>query len=60
MSIDEYILQFESTINLSSIVSSSNLNIDRKTNEIVFLSGRIDFRDGSKLDFKEWSTCRNY
>lgn len=54
MSIDDYILQLESTINSCSIVASYNLNIDRKTSEIVFISGRIDFRDGSILDFKEF------
>ena len=54
MSIDEYISQFESTISSFSVVTSYNLNIDRKTDDIVFISGRIDFRDGSILDFKEF------
>ena len=54
MSIDDYILQIELIINSCSIITSYSLNIDRKTKEIVFISGRIDFRNGSILDFKEF------
>lgn len=54
MNINDYIAQIESIINSFSIVTSYNLNIDRKTEETVFISGRIDFRDGSMLDFKEF------
>jgi hypothetical protein len=33
------------------------LTIDRKTEDIAFISGSIEFRDGSVLDFKEF--CEN-
>ena len=54
MSINDYIVQLESIIHSFSIVKSYNLNIDRKTEDIAFISGSIDFRDGSILDFKEF------
>ena len=54
MSINDYITQLESVIHSSSIVTSYNLNIDRKTDEVAFISGNIDFRDGSIFDFKEF------
>jgi hypothetical protein len=30
------------------------LNIDRKTQDLAFITGQIDFIDGSTLDFKEF------
>ena len=54
MNINEYITKLESIINSSSLIASYNLNIDRKTNEIVFISGFIEFRYNSILDFKEF------
>ena len=54
MNINDYIAQIELTIHSYSIVSSYILNIDRKTEEIVFISGKIDFIDGSILDYKEF------
>jgi hypothetical protein len=54
LSIDDYISQFESIIHSCSIVTSYNLNVDRKTKDVAFISGRIDFRDSSVLDFKEF------
>ena len=54
MSISDYTVELESVINSSTIASSYNLNIDRKTADIAFISGRIDFRDGTTLDFKEF------
>ena len=54
MSISDYISELESAINSSEIVSSYNLNIDRKTSDIAFIAGTIDFRDGTVLDFKEF------
>jgi ADP-dependent phosphofructokinase/glucokinase len=54
LSISDYTAELESVINSSTIASSYNLNIDRKTTDIVFISGRIDFRDGTTLDFKEF------
>lgn len=54
MNINEYIAQLESLINSSTIVSSYNLTIDRKTADIAFVSGKIDFRNGTILNFKEF------
>jgi len=54
LSISDYIAKLESIINSSEIVSSYDLNIDRKTSDIAFISGTIDFRDGTILDFKEF------
>lgn len=54
MSIDNYVAQLESVINASPFVSSYNVTIDRKTNDIAFVSGTIELRDGTTLDFKEF------
>lgn len=54
MNINDYISKIEALINSSSVVATYNLNIDRKSDEIAFISGRIDFRNGTALDFKEF------
>ena len=54
MNISDYIAKLESVINSSVVVYSYNLTIDRKTADIAFISGRIDFREGTTLDFKEF------
>lgn len=54
MNINEYISRLEAIINSSSTISSYNLNIDRKPAEIAFIYGRMDFRNGTILDFKEF------
>ena len=54
MSINEYLAHLENFIHASPIVSSYTLTIDRKTNDIVFLSGNVEFIDGSALDMKEF------
>ena len=54
MNISDYIAELEALINSSKIVSSYNLTIDRKTADIASVSGKIDFRDGTTLDFKEF------
>ena len=54
MSIDDYVAQFASIVDACSIVARYRLQVDRKTKEIAFISGRIDFRDGSILDVKEF------
>ncbi len=54
MNISDYIAELEAFINSSKIVSSYNLTIDRKTADIAFVSGKIEFRDGTTLDFKEF------
>jgi len=54
LNINSYIAEIESIIHSFSIVANYNLNIDRKTEDIAFLSGKIFFRDGSVLDFKKF------
>ena len=54
MNISDYIAELEALINSSKIVSSYNLTIDRKTADIASVSGKINFRDGTTLDFKEF------
>jgi len=54
LSIDNYVAQLESIITSSPVVSSYNITIDRKSRDIAFLSGIIEFRDGTTLDFKEF------
>ena len=54
MNINDYITRQESIINSCSLIASYNLNIDRKADEIAFISGFIEFRNGSILDFKEF------
>ena len=49
MSIDNYVAQLESVINPSPLVSSYNVTIDRKTNDIAYVSGTIELRDGTTL-----------
>lgn len=47
-------VQLEFVINSSPFVSSYNVTIDRKTTDIAFVSGTIELRDGTTLDFKEF------
>jgi len=54
LSIDKYVIAFETAISTHSFVSSYSLTIDRKTRDIAFLSGSIEFRNGTILDFKEF------
>ncbi|RMF91137.1 MAG: hypothetical protein D6736_05660 [Nitrospinota bacterium] len=54
MSIDDSLARLASLIRACAIVASYTVHVERKTQEIAFLSGRIDFRDGSLLDFKEF------
>lgn len=54
MSIDDYIVRLESVIASSPIVSSYNITIDRKTNDIAYVSGVIELRDDTTIDFKEY------
>ena len=54
MSISDYISKLESTINSFSIVVAYELNIDRKTDDFAFITGRIEFRNDFALDFKEF------
>jgi hypothetical protein len=54
LSIDRYIGDLETAIASHSFVSSYTLTIDRKTSDIAYLSGMIEFRNGTALDFKEF------
>lgn len=54
MSINDYVMEIESLIRSCSVVSSYTLNLDIKSGEIVFISGRLYFRDATILDFKEF------
>lgn len=54
MRINDYISSLESVIESSPLIASYNLNIDKKSDEIAFVSGIIEFRDGTTLDFKEF------
>jgi hypothetical protein len=58
LSIDRYIVDFETVISSHSFVSSYSLTIDRKTRDIAFLPGTIEFRNGTVLDFKEFSESK--
>lgn len=59
MNINDYIATLEVIIESSPVVASYNLNIDRKTSDIAFVSGIVDFRDGATLDFKEFIEGNN-
>ncbi|PIV06951.1 MAG: hypothetical protein COS57_01530 [Syntrophobacterales bacterium CG03_land_8_20_14_0_80_58_14] len=52
--VDDYIKDIEGIIGNCPAIASYTLNIDRKTEDIAFLSGALEFRDGSLLDFKEF------
>ena len=54
MSINDYIVQLELLIHSFAIVTNYDINIDRKTEDIVFISGKIFFRNDSILDIKEF------
>lgn len=54
MNINEYLAAFEAQIQSAAITASYTVHLDRKTEDLAFLAGRIDFRDGSILDFKEF------
>ncbi len=51
---NEYISEIEDLIRSCFPVAGYQLNTDRKTQDMAFLSGRIDFIEGSSLDFKEF------
>lgn len=54
MSINNYLTGLEKLITTHPLVSSYTLTVDRKTQDIAFISGRIEFRGGSVLDIKEY------
>lgn len=55
MSINDYASEIESVIRSNPIILSYSLNIDKKTEDLAYISGKIDLRDGSILDFKEFA-----
>lgn len=54
MNINDYIAYVESLIHSSLIIVSYHLNIDRKAEQVAFISGKADLTDRSVLDFKEF------
>jgi len=52
--VTDYIRDIEGIIGNCPAIASYTLNIDRKTEDIAFISGALEFRDGSLLDFKEF------
>ena len=54
MNMNEYISKIEDLIQSCFLISDYQLNTDRRTQDIAFISGRIDFIEGSFLDFKEF------
>ncbi|MBD3290737.1 hypothetical protein GF337_18165 [candidate division KSB1 bacterium] len=60
MNINDYISSLENKIHSFQLIASYNLNIDRKSDEIAFVSGKIEFRDGSILDLKEFIECTEF
>ncbi len=59
MSINNYLTGLENLIATHPLVSSYTLTVDRKTLDIAFISGRIEFRGGSVLDIKEYVESRD-
>lgn len=59
MSINNYLTSLENLIATHPLVSSYTLTVDRKTQDIAFISGRIEFRGGSVLDIKEYLESRD-
>jgi hypothetical protein len=51
---NEYLAKIEETVRFCFLMAAYQLNIDRKTQDMAFISGQIDFVDGSTLDFKEF------
>ena len=52
--LNEYIRQIEDSIQSSPLIRAYDLHIDRKTEDIAYIYGRIEFLDSSLLDFKEF------
>jgi hypothetical protein len=50
----DYIKEIEGIIDNCPAIASYTLNIEKKTEDIAFISGALEFMDGSLLDFKEF------
>ena len=59
MSINNYLAGLEKLITTHPLVSSYTLTVDRKTQDIAYIFGRIEFRGGSVLDIKEYVESKN-
>ncbi len=51
---NEYLSKIEATVQTCFLMAAYQLKIDRKTQDMAFIAGQIDFVDGSTLDFKEF------
>ncbi len=51
---NEYLSKIETTVQTCFLMAAYQLKIDRKTQDMAFIAGHIDFVDGSTLDFKEF------
>ncbi|MGR0480348.1 MAG: toxin-antitoxin system TumE family protein [Candidatus Electronema sp. V4] len=51
---NKYLTKIEETVRFCFLMAAYQLKIDRKTQDMAFISGQIDFVDGSTLDFKEF------
>ena len=51
---DAYLSTIEHLIRSCFVISGYRLNIERRTRDIAFIHGQIDFIDTSSLDFKEF------
>lgn len=54
MNLNEYISEIETSIQRCEFLHGYQFSIDRKTDSIAFLSGRMEWIDGTTLDFKEF------
>jgi hypothetical protein len=52
--LNEYIRCLEDSIQSSPLIGTYEIHIVHKTDDIGYIYGRIDFADGSMLDFKEF------
>ncbi len=60
MSIDDYIIEVETEIKNCVNLANYELTFDKKSSETVFISGKLIFRNGSILDFKEFVKINNF
>lgn len=51
---NDYLSKIEETVTTCFLMVAYQLKIDRKTQDMAFISGHINFIDGSTLDFKEF------
>ena len=52
--LNEYVRSLEEAIQPSPVIRTYEIHIDRKTEDLVYINVKIDFEDGSILDFKEF------